>query len=447
MGGYAKGSLNTFTFSLLLPLSFYHLPLISGMTEIHYDIIVIGAGAAGLMAAGTAAEQGASVLLLDSMKRAGRKLLITGKGRCNITNNSDIQNYMKQIFPLAKFCRPMFSRFFVTDIIRHFHRLGVPTIEERGRRVFPESQKSMDVVTALVNWVEESGVTIKYDRRVKRIIENDGQVTGVALDTGAVFNCDKCIVATGGRSYPATGSTGDGFRMLRELGHKVNSTLPALVPLETSGDLAQSMQGLSLKNVEATLWVDKKKQRSKFGEMLFTHFGLSGPIILDLSRDAVIAMRENKYIEITLDLKPALDRDKLDARLLRELDFHGKSKLKSMLKNLMPLKMIYPFCKYTQCDPDKFCNQISSEERKNIHRGLKEMNFTITGNTGWNDAIITSGGVELKEVNPSTMESKKISGLYIAGEILDLDAATGGYNLQIAWSSGYVAGLSAVDPM
>jgi len=413
------------------------------MSEIHYDLIVIGAGAAGLMAAGTAAEQGASVLLLDSMKRAGRKLLITGKGRCNITNNSDIQNYMKQIFPMPKFCRPMFSRYFVSDIIQHFHKLNVPTKEERGRRVFPESEKSMDVVSALVKWVEDAGVTIKYDRRVKKILTDNKKVTGIALDTGAVFTCNKCIVATGGRSYPTTGSTGDGFRMLRELGHTVNTTLPALVPLETSGDLAQSMQGLSLRNVDATLWVDKKKLRTKFGEMLFTHFGLSGPIILDLSRDAVIAMRENKYVEITLDLKPALDQDKLDARLLRELDFHGRSKLKSMLKNLIPLKMIIPFCTYTQCDPDKFCNQINSEERKRIYRGLKEMRFTITGNTGWNDAIITSGGVELKEINPSTMESKRIQGLYLAGEILDLDAATGGYNLQIAWSSGYVAGSNA----
>ncbi|MCF7832736.1 MAG: NAD(P)/FAD-dependent oxidoreductase [Candidatus Marinimicrobia bacterium] len=415
------------------------------MSELHYDIIIIGGGAAGLIAAGTAAEAGASVLILESMKRAGRKLLITGKGRCNITNNSDIQNYMKQIFPLAKFCRPMFSRFFVSDILQLLHRLDVPTIEERGRRIFPESQKSMDVVTALVKWVEKAGVTIKYDRRVKQIIQNKGIITGVALDTGAVFNCNKVILATGGRSYPATGSTGDGFRMVRELGHKVNTTLPALVPLETEGGLAESMMGLSLRNVQATLWADHKKIRSMFGEMLFTHYGLSGPIILDLSRDAVIALRENKIVEITIDHKPALDDQKLDARLLRELDFHGRSKLKSMLKNLLPMKMLYPFCDYVKCDPEKFCNQVSGAERKRMLSGLKEMRFTVTGNTGWNDAIITSGGIELKEINPSTMESKVISGLYFAGEVLDLDAATGGYNLQIAWSSGYVAGISAAQ--
>ncbi|MEA2077183.1 MAG: NAD(P)/FAD-dependent oxidoreductase [Candidatus Marinimicrobia bacterium] len=415
------------------------------MSKIHYDIIIIGGGAAGLIAAGTAAEAGASVLLLESMRRAGRKLLITGKGRCNITNNSDIQNYLKQIFPVPKFCRPMFSRFFVSDILQLLHRLDIPTIEERGRRVFPESQKSMDVVTALVKWVEDSGAVIKYDRRVKRIIQEDGKITGVALDTGAVFNCSKVILATGGRSYPATGSTGDGFRMVRELGHKIHTTLPALVPLETEGGLAESMQGLSLRNVQATLWADNKKIRSIFGEMLFTHYGLSGPIILDLSRDAVIALRENKFVEITIDSKPALDEAKLDARLLRELDFHGRSKLKSMLKNLLPMKMLFPFCDYVKCDPEKFCNQVSGAERKHIFMGLREMRFTVTGNTGWNDAIITSGGIDLKEINPSTMESKLVSGLFFAGEILDLDAATGGYNLQIAWSSGYVAGLNASE--
>lgn len=413
------------------------------MNKTHYDIIIIGAGAAGLIAAGTAAENGASVLLLDSMKRAGRKLLITGKGRCNITNNSDIQNYMKQIFPVPKFCRSMFSRFFVSDILQLLHRLNVPTIEERGHRIFPESQKSMDVVTALVTWVENAGADIRYDRRVKKIIHENGMAKGVVLDTGAEFRSDKVILATGGRSYPATGSTGDGFRMAIEIGHKVHPTLPALVPLETEGTLAESMQGLSLKNVEATLWADNKKIRSMFGEMLFTHYGLSGPIILDLSRDAVIAMRENKFVEITIDHKPALDEQKLDARLLRELDFHGRSKLKSMLKNLMPMTMILPFCQYSDCDPEKYCNQISGIERKRMLRGLKEMRFSISGNTGWNDAIITSGGIDLKEVNPTTMESKIIAGLYFAGEILDLDAATGGYNLQIAWSSGHVAGISA----
>jgi predicted Rossmann fold flavoprotein len=301
----------------------------------------------------------------------------------------------------------------------------------------------MDVVTALTKWNEDNGVEIRYDRRVKKIIVEEGELKGISLDTGATFTSQKVILATGGRSYPATGSTGDGYRMAREVGHKVSATLPALVPLETNGRLAEDMQGLSLKNVEATLWADNKVIRRKFGEMLFTHFGLSGPIILDLSRDAVIAKRDKDFVEITLNLKPALDDKKLQARLIRELDFNGKAKLKSMLKNLLPLKMLYPFCRYIDCDPDKFCNQINAEERKRIQRGLQRMHFKIKGNTGWNDAIITSGGVEIKEINPSTMESKLIPGLYFAGEILDLDAATGGFNLQIAWSSAYVAGTSA----
>ncbi|MBN2780802.1 MAG: NAD(P)/FAD-dependent oxidoreductase [Candidatus Marinimicrobia bacterium] len=415
------------------------------MTETPYDIIVIGAGAAGLIAAGTAAEAGASVLLLESMKRAGRKLLITGKGRCNITNNSDIAEYMKQIYPVPKFCRPMFSRFFLPDTLRLFHRLNVPTLEERGRRIFPQSQHAMDVVDALVSWIEGRGVTIKYQRKVKNLLVENGAVKGVELDTGSVFPCRAVILATGGRSYPATGSTGDGYVMAAALGHRIVTPLPALVPLTTSGGLAPELQGLSLRNVRADLYLDGKKVRSNFGEMLFTHFGLSGPIILDISRDAVIALAEGRRVEIELDCKAALDETVLDARLLRELDANGRAKLKTMIKNLVPLKMVLPLCAHAGLDPEKFCNQVSGEERRSLLTGLKHLRFTVTGHTGWNDAIITSGGVDLKEVNPSTLESKRIQGLYFAGEILDLDAATGGYNLQIAWSSGFVAGTAAAD--
>ena len=413
------------------------------MSNTHYDVIVIGGGAAGLIAAGTAAEAGASVLLLESMQRAGRKLLITGKGRCNITNNADIPEYLKHIYPLPKFCRPMFSRFFVKDTLRHFRQLDVPSIEERGKRVFPKSERSMDVVDALVSWVTDHGVTIKYKRKVKHIVTDDHKLTGVALDMGAEFSCTSCILTTGGRSYPATGSTGDGYRMAAEIGHRIIPPHPALVPLETSGDLAPSLQGLSMKNVKASLWVNNKKQRSEFGEMLFTHFGLSGPIILSLSRDAVIALSNNQPVELEIDCKPALSDATLDARLLRELDAHGKAKLKAMLKSLVPLKMILPLCKNTDLDPEKFCNQVNAAERKRILQWLKHMRFTVQGHTGWNDAVITSGGIDLKEINPSTMESKVLPNLYFAGEILDIDADTGGYNLQIAWSSGYVAGQSA----
>jgi predicted Rossmann fold flavoprotein len=379
------------------------------------------------------------------MQRAGRKLLITGKGRCNITNNSDIPEYLKQIFPMPKFCRPMFSRFFVTDILQFFRRLGIPTIEERGQRIFPQSQRAMDVVDALVRWNTDTGVRINYQSKVDHIITENGTLKGVSLDSGTVYTCNACILTTGGRSYPSTGSTGDGYRMAKELGHHIIPTYPALVPLETKGDLAPSMQGLSLKNVRASLWVDNKKIRSEFGEMLFTHFGLSGPILLSLSRDAVIALNNDQHVEIEIDSKAALDEDTVNARLLREMDTHGKSKLKTMLKSLVPIKMILPLCEYSALDPEKYCNQISATERKRILQWLKHLRFTVTGHTGWNDAIITSGGIDLKEINASTMESKYIPKLYFAGEILDLDAATGGFNLQIAWSSGYVAGSNAAQ--
>ena len=417
----------------------------SDMSETLYDVIVIGAGAAGLMAAGSAAEAGASVLLLDSMRRAGRKLLITGKGRCNLTNNSGIAEYMKQIYPVPKFCRPMFSRFFVPDTLRHFYRLGVPTIEERGRRVFPQSQRAMDVADALVKWVSEQGVTIKYERKVKRLVSENGHFTSVILDTGAAFGGRTCILATGGRSYPATGSTGDGYRMAEETGHHISGIYPALVPLETKGELAPSLQGLSMKNVTANLWIGNKKHSDIFGEMLFTHFGLSGPIILDLSREAVRALGRDERVEIVLDCKPALDEATLDARLLRELDTNGRAKLKTMIKNLVPLKMVLPLCEYAGLNPEMFCNQVTAAERKQLLQSLKHLRFEVIGHTGWNDAIITSGGVDLKEVNPSTMESKILPGLFFAGEILDLDAATGGYNLQIAWSSGHVAGINTAQ--
>ncbi|MBW6458790.1 MAG: aminoacetone oxidase family FAD-binding enzyme, partial [FCB group bacterium] len=296
---------------------------------------------------------------------------------------------------------------------------------------------------ALVNWMSGLDVHIKYERKVKQIVTENGRFTAVILDTGAAFYGRSCILATGGRSYPATGSTGDGYRMAEALGHHVTNIYPALVPLETKGDLAPSLQGLAMKNVTASLWINNKKHSEAFGEMLFTHFGLSGPIILDLSREAVMALERGEKADIELDCKPALDEPTLDARLLRELDTNGRAKVKTMVKNLVPLKMILPLCELAELDPEKFCNQVNAAERKKLLRSLKHMRFEVTGHTGWNDAIITSGGIDLKEVNPSTLESKIVPGLFFAGEVLDLDAATGGYNLQIAWSGGHVAGNAA----
>lgn len=410
-----------------------------------YDVIVIGAGAAGLMAAGTAAEAGARVLLLESMPRPGCKLLITGKGRCNITNNSDISEYLRQIYPLPKFCRPMFSRFFVSDTLQFFHRLGLMTLEERGRRIFPQSRRSMDVLKALLDWNTQWGVEIRYEEAVTEILREAGKFTGVRTRRENRYHAGAGILASGGRSYPATGSSGDGYRLAEECGHSIRKPFPALVPLECYGKLAPSLQGLSLKNVRIELWVDGKRQGNRFGEMLFTHFGLSGPIILDISREAVEALEQKRKAEIRLDCKPALDNTVLDARLIRELGQHGKSKLKTLLKTLLPLSMILPFCREAGLDPEKFCSRITAEERRRILESLKDLRFELSGFRGWNEAIVTAGGIELKEVNPSTMESKVLPGLFFAGEILDLDAATGGFNLQIAWSSGFVAGRSATE--
>lgn len=415
------------------------------MQQKHYDIIIVGAGAAGLMAAGTAAEAGARVLVLESQPKAARKLRITGKGLCNLTNNSNIAEYLRQIYPVPKFCRPMFSRFFVSDTLQFFHRIGVPTIEERGQRVFPQSQHAMDVVRALLRWNEAAGVEIAYDSPVSHIEQENGEFNIFCTTEKNIYRAGALILATGGKSYPSTGSTGEAYRLAAAVGHTINTPFPALVPLETNGDLAAELQGLALKNVRIELWIDGKKAGSRFGEMLFTHYGLSGPIILDISREAVEALIKKQQTEIRLDCKPALDEKTLDNRLIRELEVHGKSKLKSMLKTLLPLSMILPFCKETRLDPEKYCNQVNAEERKHMLGKLKDMRFRLSGFRGWNEAIVTAGGVELKEVNPSTMESKILPGLFFAGEILDLDAATGGYNLQIAWSSGYVAGKSALQ--
>ena len=415
------------------------------MQKNSYDIIVIGGGAAGLMAAGTAAERGASVLLLETMHRPGRKLMITGKGRCNLSNNTRVGTYLEHIRPLPKFCLPMFSRFFVDDTLRFFHRIGLPTTEERGRRIFPRSERASDVVDALVSWNTENGVRIRCNSRVKGLELHEGAVAAVITETGEAFGCKSCILATGGRSYPATGSTGDGYRLAKECGHRIVPPLPALVPLTAAGDMSTSLADLSLKNVAAALWVDGKKKKNLFGEMLFTESGLSGPLILQLSRDAVSAVSKGLQTAVALDLKPALDTKTLRSRIQRELDVHGNAKLKTMLESLLPRQMIASLLAVTGLDPHKYCNQVNAAERETLLRQMKDWRFEITGFGDWEEAIVTAGGVHCKELDPSSLESKIVRGLFFAGEILDLDASTGGYNLQIAWSGGHVAGTEAAE--
>ena len=407
------------------------------------QVIVIGGGAAGLMAAGQAAELGAETLLLEKMDRPGRKLRIAGKGRCNLTNVAPVSEFITHFGPNGRFLRQAFAQFFNTDLVAFFEELGVRTVAERGGRVFPASGQAQDVVDALVWWIGKQGVTLRTRSPVERLLVEGGRVVGVQVSS---YPTDAVIVATGGASYPATGSTGDGYRLAESVGHTIVPIRPALVPLETAGDIAPRLQGLSLRNVTVRVWVNRQKQAEAFGEMLFTHFGLSGPIILSLSRQVVDALRLGQRVILSIDLKPALDERKLDARLLRDLDAHGKQQFRTLLKELLPRKLIPVCIDLTGIPPDKMAHQITSEERQRLRTWLKDFRLEVTGHRPFTEAIITAGGVDTREVDPRTMASRLVEGLYFAGEVLDVDADTGGYNLQAAFSTGWLAGRSAARP-
>ena len=406
-----------------------------------FDVIVVGAGPAGLIAAGSAAESGGHVLVLEKMKQEGRKLLITGKGRCNITNDAELGEFIQHVHPNGRFLRTAFGHFFSQDILTLLHDNGVETTCERGGRYFPSSNKSADVLSALLNWVKERKVEIRCGQRVEKLLI-EGQILKGVQAFGQEYRAPKVILATGGKSYPATGSNGEGYELARSAGHSIVNVRPSLVPLETGGGVAQKLQGLTLKNVRATVWVNDKKSGEDFGEMLFTHFGLSGPIILTLSRKVVDALHQKNKVEIAIDLKPALDEQKLDARLLRDLDEFGKKRISNLFRSWLPTSMIPVFTDLLGIDPEKEGHQLSSKERKRIRNLMKDFRFTITGHRSFKEAIITAGGIPTTEISSKTMESKLISGLYFAGEMIDVDAETGGYNLQIAYSTGWLAGIS-----
>ena len=423
-------------------------------------VIVIGGGVSGLMAAGQAAKLGAEVLLLEKMTIPGRKLRITGKGRCNLTNIAPMSEFIAHFGPNGRFLRQAFSRFFTGDLVAFLDELGVSTITERGGRVFPTSSQAQDVVDALLLWVGKSGVTLKVNSQVTRLIVEGKRVVGVQVSdafpdnrrvltghrrAGTTYRADAVIIATGGASYPGTGSTGDGYRLSKSVGHKIIPVRPALVPLETAGDTAPRLQGLSLRNVNIRVLVNGKKRAEAFGEMLFTHFGLSGPIILSLSGLIVDALRDNDKVVVSIDLKPALNQQALDARLLRDLDAYGKRKFDTLLKGLLPKKLIDVCIDLTGIPADKVGNQITAAERKRLRIWLKDFRLEITGHRSFTEAIITAGGVDTKEVDPSTMASRLVDGLYFAGEVLDVDADTGGYNLQAAFSTGWIAGHFALQ--
>ncbi len=413
-------------------------------------VLIIGGGPAGMMAAITAAEQGNDVTILEKMNSCGKKLLITGKGRCNITNSASIDDFFNNIPGNPRFLYSSFNNFNNEDIVRFLNNQGVKTKVERGGRIFPVSDKAVDVLNAFLNKLKELNVKINTNCKVQKILIEESRVKGVQIEGNKILLADKVILATGGESYPVTGSTGDGYEMAKELGHTIVETKPALVPLTCSNtkslEICKGMQGLSLRNVEIKLIYSNKKIYEDFGEMLFTHLGVSGPVILSASSvllrfKNVAHLLKQCEIKLQIDLKPALDSEKLDLRIRRDFEEVKNKQYKNSLDNLLPQKMIPVFVEYTKINPEKKVNEITKEERKIIVDSLKCFEITINGFGRKEEAIITAGGISTKEIDPKTMESKIIKGLYFAGEIIDVDALTGGFNLQIAYSSGYTAGL------
>ncbi len=408
-----------------------------------FDLIVIGAGAAGMMAAGQAASQGAKTLLLEKMDQPGRKIFITGKFRCNLTNTVPIEEFIAHFGPRGKFLRQAFHRFFSPDLVWFFKELGVETVEERGGRVFPASGCAQEVVKALVTWLDSQNVCIKTYSPVEQLLIEEAQIHGVTTPQ-ASYRAQGVVVATGGASYPGTGSTGDGYALAKAAGHSIIPIQPALVPLVTGGDTASRLQGLSLRNVLVSTWIRGEKTVEAFGEMLFTHFGLSGPIILTLSKLVVPALEAGQKVQVAIDLKPALDKDQLKKRLQRDFDKQGKKYFRTMLKGLLPAKLIPVCIDQNRIPAEKVCNQVTAQEREQLVDWLKDFRLDVADHRGFRHAIITSGGVDTQEINPRTMESLLVKGLYFAGEVIDVDADTGGYNLQAAFSTGWLAGRSAV---
>jgi len=410
-------------------------------------IIVIGGGAAGMMAAVSASQHGGQVTVLEKMAVLGRKLSITGKGRCNITNIADKQTIIKNIPGNGSFIYSALHSFGNEDIIDFLHSQGVMTKVERGGRVFPISDNAKDVVGAFQKAFEQRNVQVVTGQGVKRILVHDGKVTGVLASNNVEYVADAVILATGGSSYPGTGSNGDGYRMGQIVGHTIVPLKPSLVPLEVEEDWIGELQGLSLKNVEARVIFEGKKVADDFGEMLFTHYGLSGPIILSLSKKVaeLLNTKPGQDVYLEINLKPALTAEVLDKRIQRDFEKFARKQLKNSLGELLPAKMINVMIDLAHIDPDKFVHQITKIERARLQEQITNLTFTITGTRPVSEAIVTAGGIHVKEINPKTMESKLIEGLYFAGEVIDIDGYTGGFNLQAAFSTGYVAGQSAAE--
>lgn len=407
-----------------------------------YDVIVIGGGAAGMMAAIAAGENGCKVCLVEKNEKLGKKLFITGKGRCNVTNAADMDILFDSVCTNAKFLYSAFYQFDNRAVMELLEKAGCPLKTERGERVFPASDHSSDVIAALQRELKRLGVDILLNTTVKGLVlEAESKVTGVKLDNGRVLAASNCILCTGGLSYPSTGSTGEGHGFARQSGHRMVECRPALVPLETAQTWCKDLMGLALKNVSVRMMRGRKEIYSGFGEMLFTHFGISGPLILSAS-SFYAKQKSGEELQLYIDLKPALDREQLDKRLLRDFEENKNKQFKNAVGGLFPSRLIPVMLMLSGIDPDKKVNEITREERLGFVDLIKNLPLTITGTRDFAEAIITQGGVSVRDVNPSTMESKIVKGLYFAGEMLDLDAMTGGFNLQIAWSTGHLAGAS-----
>ncbi len=406
-------------------------------------VFVVGGGASGMMAAIAAAMNGHTVELFEKNDRLGKKLFITGKGRCNLTNACDRDAFFDNVVSNPKFLYRSFSKFNNYDTIDFFERLGMPVKIERGNRAFPESDKSSDVIGALKKELLRLGVILHLQSEVSELVLENGKFHGLRLKSGReLFTADIVIIATGGLSYPLTGSTGDGYRFAKALGHTVTEVSPSLVPIHVSEEYVKELMGLSLKNIEITVRSGEKQIYRDFGELLFTHFGVSGPVILSASSYIIPNLKNKEKLTLSIDLKPALSQEQLDSRILRDFEQYKNKQFKNSLDQLLPNKLIDVIIRLSLIHPDKQVNSITREERQRLVQLLKNFSFGIQRLSDYNQAVITRGGVNVKEINPSTMESKLAGNVYFIGEVLDLDALTGGFNLQIAWSTAFLAGSS-----
>jgi predicted Rossmann fold flavoprotein len=417
------------------------------MRQKNYDLVIVGSGPAGLIAAIESYRSSHKTIIIEKMPRPALKLRISGKGRCNITNDSDLEEFISRFGRSGRFLRHAFGEFFNTDLLHYFEKLGVNFKLERGGRYFPINDKAIDIVNALLDKIKYLNIPLYTNLEVIGINKLPDNRFNLSLhnyhakkNQDYLISTHKVLLATGGQAYPKTGSTGIGYRLATQVGHLVTPVSPALVPLKTAGNIAKKLQGLSLKNVKVEVWCQGKKIDERFGEMLFTDSGVSGPIILSLSKKIVREMENEQNIGITIDLKPAVNPQMLDKRLLREINSHGKQNFSNFLKKLLPRKLIPVFLELLKIPDGQPLNQITSAQRKNLKKLLKGFPLKVSGHCSFDEAIITAGGIYINEINSRTMESKIVKGLYFAGEIIDIDADTGGFNLQAAFSTGWVAG-------